>query len=150
MEQEQQGLFGLNLDSAIKTHLYETAKWGRFLAIVGFVMCAIIVIAGIAFMANYDDSAYSSYRRYNEPSTQGLGAAGLIAYIIVAVLYFFPALFLFRFSNQMKTALMADDQSTLTTSFQNLKVLFRYMGVLMIIFLAIFVLGMLAGLGSSR
>jgi hypothetical protein len=149
MEQEQ-NLFGLNLDSAIKTHLFETAKWGRFLAIVGFVMCAIIVIAGIVFMVNYDDYTSRSYRRYNESSVEGLGAAGLVMYIIVAVLYFFPALFLFRFSNQMKTALMTDDQSTLTTSFQNLKVLFRYMGVLMIIFLALFVLGMLAGLGSSR
>ena len=37
-----QNLFGLNVDQSIKAHLYETAKWGRFLAIVGFIFFAAL------------------------------------------------------------------------------------------------------------
>ncbi|MGZ3959608.1 MAG: hypothetical protein ACXVBT_17095, partial [Flavisolibacter sp.] len=50
MDQEQSTeLFSLQIDSMTKTHLAETARWGRFLAIVGFIMCGLIVLGGIAF-----------------------------------------------------------------------------------------------------
>jgi hypothetical protein len=151
MEQEKQGLFGLTVDQTIKNHLYDAAKWGKFLAIVGFIMCTLIVIAGIFAAASYNEiDSYRGYGRYNgRSSTSGMGVGVMIGYILVGLLYFFPCLFLLRFSNQMKTALIADDQATLTTSFQNLKVLFRYVGVLMIVFIGLFILGMLVQLGGS-
>lgn len=147
MEQapQQNNLFGLNIDDAIKNHLFETAKWGRFLAIVGFIFCGLIVIGGIilATTATSDTGAYRGrYDMYDETAAlEGMGPLMLVICIIVAALYFFPSLFLLRFSNKMKAALASDDQALLATSFRNLKIVFRYMGIMSIVFIVLYVLG---------
>jgi hypothetical protein len=64
-------------------------------------------------------------------------------YIVLAVIYFFPCLFLYRFSTKMKTALNGNEQTDLTLSFQNLKSLFRYIGVITVIILAIYLIAIL-------
>ncbi|MBS1611091.1 MAG: hypothetical protein JSS70_20525, partial [Bacteroidetes bacterium] len=82
-----------------------------------------------------------------------LGSFVVVIYILIAAVYFFPCLFLFHFANKMKTALAANDQELLNTSFQNLKKLFRFMGILTIICLALFAIQLLIGLlavGSMR
>ncbi|HEX7903401.1 MAG TPA: DUF5362 family protein [Chitinophagaceae bacterium] len=148
MEQapEQNNLFGLNVDDPIRNHLFETAKWGRFLAIVGFVICGLIVVAGIFAATSFNDLSSGGYRgRYDMyDESAGLGAIGpmvLVICIIVATLYFFPSLFLLRFSNRMKTALASDNQELLASSFQNLKIVFRYTGIMSIVFIVLYVLG---------
>jgi hypothetical protein len=142
---QESPLFGLSIDPVIKSHLSETARWGKFLAIVGFIMCGIIVLAGIA-LATTLGSVDRTYGNDLGPSFgRTFGSAFIVIYILIAILYFFPCLFLLRFSNKMKTALAADNQADLTYSFQNLKVLFRYVGVLMIIVLAFYAIALLFG-----
>jgi len=64
----------------------------------------------------------------------------IILYVGIAVIYFFPCLFLLRFANHMKNALNTDDQVTLNTSFQNLKIMFRYVGIVTIIIISLYIL----------
>ncbi|MFI5185916.1 MAG: DUF5362 family protein [Chitinophagales bacterium] len=144
VQNQESSLFGLNIDPVIKSHLSETARWAKFLAIVGFICCALIVVFGIFFVSNIG-SFERSYGFNEGPSLSSLGPTMVVMYILIAVLYFFPCLFLLRFSNKMKTALAADNQADLTVSFQNLKVLFRYVGILTIIVLTIYVLALLFG-----
>ena len=150
MEPKQnQSLFGMNIDETIKSHLNEAAKWGKFLAIMGFILCGILIIAGIV-LATSVNSITSRYEGFYERNTmQGLGAAMIFVYVIIAIIYFFPCLFLLRFSDKMKTALSTNDQLTLTAGFQNLKILFRYVGILTIILLAIYLLAFIVGLMSA-
>ncbi len=151
MEQEQQqpdSLFNLNFDQAIRAHLSEAAKWGKFLAIFGFIICVLIALAGLYMAANYSEitSAGRRYSMYeNSSAFDGLGTMMAVIYIILAAIYFFPCLFLLRFSNKMKTALQTDDQAMLTGSFQNLKVMFRFVGILTIIIIAFYLLAFIAG-----
>lgn len=140
--QSQSQLFSLTIDPVIKSHLSETAKWGKFLAILGFVVCGLIIIVGLFFGTIFS----SLMSRSPEVSYEGnissgsVGAMAAIIYIIIAVVYFFPCLFLYRFSTKMKTALNGNEQTDLTLSFQNLKSLFRYVGVITVILLAIYLL----------
>ncbi|MBX2871152.1 MAG: DUF5362 domain-containing protein [Saprospiraceae bacterium] len=135
---------GSTLNSEIKSYLAETAKWGYFLSIVGFIGIGFMVLAGL-FMGSF-------------MSTLGLGAAGMglinpaiftVIYLLMAALYFFPVLYLFKFSTKMKVALRSDNEAELTTSFQNLKSLYKFMGILTAIILGlyalIFVFGMIGG-----
>ena len=152
MEQEIQNqgpLFGLSIDPLIKSHLSETARWGKFLSIIGFIFCAFIALVGIFFVSIFGtvDKRYGSF---DGPSIgAALGPAVMVIYILIALLYFFPCLFLLRFSNKMKTALATDNQADLTMSFQNLKVLFRYVGILTIIVVSLYLLALLfGGLGA--
>jgi hypothetical protein len=132
-------LFSLSIDPLTKAHLQETARWGKFLAIIGFIMCGLVAIGGIFFSTLLSSMASRSQGYEGTPlNTTGLGAAMAFVYIIFGVIYFFPCLFLFRFATQMKTALNANEQDRLNMAFQNLKALFRYVGIITIIILAIY------------
>jgi len=139
MEQQLQnqdaGLFGLSIDTTGRQHLTEAAKWARFLAIVGFVFIALIaifLIAGGSLIANM----FGRVNQYNDVSpgfTTGMTIGIIIYYLCVALLVFFAYLFLYRFAVNMKMALQGNDQELLNRSFQNLKILYRYWGILTII-----------------
>lgn len=133
---------GSVLNSEIKSYLAETARWGYFLAIVGFIGIALTVLIGlffVGFMATL------------------LGQAGIFSpvflsffFLFGAVLYFFPVLYLFRFSSKMKLALRSDNEAELTSSFQNLKSLYKFMGIMTAIVLGIYALiFVFAGIGGA-
>jgi amino acid transporter len=145
MENEK-NLFDLQLDAIAKNHLKETAKWARFLAIVGLIGLGILVIASVIAAVTINNKT-TNY--YDDPVSGTAEVAGtIIGMLMIVALYFFPCYFLLRFSAKMNSALASDDAATLNESLRNLKVTFRYMGILTIIFLALFALGMLANLGD--
>ncbi len=146
-ETQSTPLFGLSIEPVTKMHLSETAKWARFLAIMGFIGMGLIVIvfifAGVFFGAMSSSVPVNRELR----TTTGLAASmQFIFLILMVVLYFFPTLFLFRFATRMKAALAADDQEALNTSFQNLKKLFRFIGILTIIFISLYAIVIFAAL----
>ena len=147
MDQQNQ-LFGLTIDPQSKRFLSETAKWGRFLSIIGFVLCILIAIVGV-FMALKMSEVSSAFREMGGPLAS-LGPVIAFIYILFAVIYFFPCLYLFRFSNQMITALSADDQATMNSAFENLKSVFKFFGVLTIIVLSFYILSFLIVLLGVR
>jgi hypothetical protein len=150
MDQNQtSSLFNLSVDQTGRAHLAETARWAKFLAIIGFIMCGLIVLIGLFFGSIFSlfTSPYSN-SPYNDLSVRGSGFGAIMAvyYIVIALIYFFPCLFLYRFANKMKTALASNEQDVLNTSFQNLKASFRYVGIVTIIFLAFFILAFIVGI----
>ena len=133
---------GSTLNSEIKSYLAETAKWGYFLSIVGFIGIGFMVLAGLFIGTFMSTLGMAELALFNP-------AILTVTYLIIAVLYFFPVLYLFRFSSRMKVALRSDDEAELTNSFQNLKSLYKFMGILTAIFLGfyalMFVFGMISG-----
>ncbi len=148
MEQNS-SLFSLTIDPQTKTHLAETAKWARFLAIVGFVFLLMVVLVGI-YSTLTINRFEESYREMGGgapdsfASSAGTGMA--VVYTIMALIWFFPLLFTFRFANQMRSALQGNNQELLTTAFQNLKICFRYLGIVTVIFLVMIALSLLFGI----
>lgn len=145
--EETTPLFSLSIDPATKSHLSETAKWARFLAVAGLIFLILLIFFGLystLVISRYEDvfNGYTGRRGYFE--SIGVGVA--ILYVVIAVVAFFPLLFMLRFAGQMRNALSANDQALLNSSFQNLKVYFRYLGIVTIIFLVLTVLSMLLGI----
>jgi len=129
------------------SYLREAAKWGKFLAIVGFVIIGIMVLSGLF--------AGAAMSMYLPQEAIGMAGGGFFAFfhLLGALLYFFPVLYLYRFSGNMEDALRRHDEQLLTSSFANLKSLFKFVGVLAIIIFAFYGLGMLfiflgMGIGS--
>jgi hypothetical protein len=121
--QQDSSLFGMNIDQAGKNHLGEAARWAKFLSVMGFIGCGLVVLIGVFFSSFFNNmaSGFGQNNPYGDISaTKGMGAVLGVFYIIIALIYFFPCLFLFRFATKMKTALASDDQETLNASFQNL------------------------------
>ncbi len=145
MEQQQsENLFDLQLDQQSSVYLAETAKWGKFLSILGFILTGLLLIVGI-FMGSFVASSMAT--------TEGLGGMSstffTMIYIIIALVYFFPCLYLFRFSTKAQEALRSNEQGMLTESFKNLKSCFRFMGILTIVILAFYALAFVIGIGAA-
>lgn len=143
----------LYVDNTGQQYLKETAKWARFLAIVGFVMTGLIVLA--ALFAGTLLSSLSA----TSASLGFFSSAGItITYLIVAGLYFFPCLFLLQSSQKLLQAIQNGNHEDLTIAFEKLNSFFRFVGVMTLVVLSLYALmlvflvlgGGLALLGAGR
>lgn len=132
-------LFTLSIDPVTKSHLAETARWARFLSIIGFIFLGIMILAGIS-ISLFVGRPLDTYGGSNVFDAFSVGMA--FFYLFLAVLWFFPLLFLYRFASRMKTALNSNDQNALNIALQNLKICFRYVGIITIIVLALYALAL--------
>jgi hypothetical protein len=132
----------LHIDSIGQSYLSETAKWGNFLAIVGFVFSGLIAIVAF-FIGTIFATLMSNFNPYAAAgASMGVGfITGL--YLLIAVFYFFMSLLLYRFSRKMKTALETNDQESLNESFLNLKKIYKITGIITIVYLSLIALGIL-------
>ena len=143
----QPGIFDASLDETAKKHLWEAAKWGRVVAVLGFIGCALGALSCIYVFTR--PAALGSPYSMHEAYDTGEMATIIILVIGVVFLYFLGFLFLYRFATKMRAALMTSDSTMLSASFQNLKIMFRYIGILTIIFMALYALGLLSSLGQG-
>ena len=141
MEQHDLLSNDLLISSTSQINLATAAKWGKFLAIVGFVFCGLMVIGGIFATAVLSSSSTYLY------DNGFLKYMGLI-YIVFALILFVPCLYLLKFSNKTQEALRTANQESLDTGFANLKSLFKFYGIFTIVILVIYALAFLGGMGT--
>lgn len=145
-ETQSSSLFSLSIDPLTKAHLSETARWARFLAIVGMISLALMILFGLIYsiwISSMVDSMQNQVGFQPRAYSTGLAAGSAFVFILMAVVGFFPLLYMLRFANQMRTALYGNDQESLNTSFQNLKRYFRYLGIITIIGIGLWVIWLL-------
>lgn len=124
-------LLTINYDGMQQMH--ETVKWTKFIAITGFVMLAIMLAIPFVFLfVNFPDEfeAFSGFQ--------------FLPIIIVGAIYFFPIYYLFKFSILAKSALRFNDSNLITSAFKYLKLHYRFMGIMLIIVLAIYLIALIA------
>ena len=140
----------LQIDSVAAAHLKETAMWARLLAVVGLVLSILIGIVGL-FAGSMMATMTRNFNGTGEAAALGALGSGVITimYLIIAAVYFFLSLFLFRFAVKMKQALLASDQENFNASLLNLKLVYRTMGIIMIIYLSFLALALIAGIGAA-
>ena len=137
----------LNNDSQLtpqsQGYLTESAKWGKFLAIMGFIFCGLIVILAFFVPTLLQTQQYSSL-----PSGFGssMRAGMTVIYLLTAVLLFFPCLYLYRFSAKMQYAVKAISQENFDESLLNLKSMFKFYAILTIVMLSIYALVFIFGI----
>lgn len=145
MEQNDLNIFeNTGFDEASKAHLLETTRWTKFLAVIGFIFTGILLIAALAFM--FLGASLSSYSTDFAGTGMGIGIG--ILYIVIAALYVYPVFALLKFSTCIKRGLNTGSQELITEGFRYQKNMYRFIGILMIITIAIYLLIFLfAGIG---
>lgn len=133
-KEQDESLFFTN--NEVNSYLIETSKWAKFLAIVGFIGMGILILISIFVM--FGLSKFSSF----SDSGISMGIIGFI-YIILAAIYYFPISYLYQFSKQIKNGVNTNDKASVTSGFQNLKSLFKFMGIFTIVVLSIYGLALL-------
>lgn len=123
----------VKIDNEIRNYLTETVKWGKFLAIMGYIGTGFLILAGLVMLVA--GTAFSKLTENVFPA----GVLGLV-YIAIGVAYFFPARYLYNFSAKTKEGLLTDNQEAMTAGFSNLKSIFKFMGILTIVILGLYAL----------
>ena len=119
------------LNHEIKTYLSETAKWGNLLAIVGYVFLGILALISVVIII-----AFSFFKK---ETVLPMWIFGLV-YLVLAGINYIPVTYLYRFSAQIKLAVIKGDENFYASGFANLKSLFKFMGIFTIVFLGLYVM----------
>jgi magnesium-transporting ATPase (P-type) len=134
----------MTIDAEMSRHLLDSAKWGRFLAIVGLLGAIGISALTIVSMNKNPDS---ELMLRNSAAKAGY-ITGIT--IFIAVIYVIPCILLLRCSIKMRSALLANNQAELTQAFKLQKNLYMFLGILTIIFLIFFAIGLAGSMGRGR
>ena len=127
----------LKLNKEDQNNLIQTAKWAKFLGIVGFVMSGLIVLFGLSIMGGFllGNEFGNIYG--------GMGSAMGFFYILFSLIYIFPSYYVFRFGTQISSGLRSGNQAQCSEAYSNLKKLFVFMGVMTVIVLSLYALAIL-------
>ena len=123
----------LVIDLPIRVFLAESTRWAKFMAILGYIFSGLMALFAVFLMFTPSMGLTS---RFNT-------SFGLIVgpfYLLMALLYYFPSRYLYKFSENINTALFSNDQEALSTGFENLKSNFKFWGILMICLVGFYIM----------
>ncbi|MDR1792824.1 MAG: DUF5362 domain-containing protein [Bacteroidales bacterium] len=139
----------LNLNFASQSYLKETAKWAKFLGIVGFIGAGFYLLFGLfsrlilkLLFANVGNVT-GLPPMYGGMSITSLSIIYFFYGIIAAAITFIVAWYLFQFARKAKEALATSDENAMEFSHKNLNTYFKIRGILTIIMLSFLALSLL-------
>ncbi|RZJ73175.1 MAG: hypothetical protein EOO45_10310 [Flavobacterium sp.] len=138
--------FELQITPMAQGFLKETAKWAMFLSILGFIGLGFCVLFAL-MMFSMGGAMATDEMAGMEGMGGGMGAMAAmggtfigVVYLLIAVFYFFPVYYLYKFASNTKQAFANNNTEQLTGAFENLKSHYKFIGVLTIIGIALSIL----------
>jgi hypothetical protein len=149
MENEKQTEnFENQLTSAAVGFLQESAKWSKFMAIIGFIGIGLMVLVSL-FMA----IGFGGMGASNIPELPFSMSAFSIIYVLFAAIYFFPVYYLYQYATKTNAALHSKNKQLLAEGLENLKSHHKFLGIFTLIIISIygliFVFAVLGGIISA-
>lgn len=148
----------IEIDQESLGYLDTTRKWTMFFAILGFVGLGVMLVIGLlagSLMSAFTSKMSGMSGMEGMEGIETAKAVGgftsvfiFIFLLIFAVIYFFPLLYLFRFSKHTKNAIANLDSNEMRLGFKNLKSYWKYIGILIIILLSFYLLVLIFAGGS--
>ncbi len=124
----------MELSAQSVIYLNDTRKWTLFFSILGFIFMGIMIL-GVIFML----TIFGSMSPMASPAS-GMGVMLAFFYLALGALYFFPIYYLFKFSTHSKNAIYSENSEQIELAFKFLRLHYKFIGILTIIILAIYVL----------
>ena len=117
------------------SHLNETRKWSNFLSILGFIGVGFLVL-----FALFSGSIFSMFNggQFGQFPDGIMFIYGAF-YIIMAVVYFFPCYYLFKFSQHLSNALANSNEEEMSAALRNQKSLYKFFGITVIVFMSLYI-----------
>lgn len=151
MEQNQNtSLFNLNLDAQNSYTLRSAASWAKVLGVVGMIMGILFVIMGVLVqqtVSRYDGEMDGL--RGSGLSASAIGNAGLVVYLLMALVFIISSLFALNAGNKISRGLKTNDQATLNAGFAGARNYFAFWAIMIILMLVLVLISILGSLGSA-
>ena len=113
----------LQLDGEVRQQLYDAGKWARFISIVMFVACGLMLFFGIvggAAILSALNKLGSTREFFGELNGTVFLVIVVFVIVAVAVVYYF----LFNFARKIKNALISENTAELNAGLKSLKIFF--------------------------
>jgi MFS family permease len=123
----------IEIDHLTIRDLNTTRKWTMLLAFLGFIFLGLLIILGI--IAGTFLSAFNT----EDPGFAIPESLIFISILLLAILYFFSVLFLFRFSKHTASAVHSFKKEELHKALKYLKLYFMSFGALIILALTFYI-----------
>ncbi|MDR2618022.1 MAG: DUF5362 family protein [Treponema sp.] len=139
------------LTETMLIHLKGASPWLRFIGILGFISCGGMFLGGIGFIALFSTvsevwGSIPGIEAYSDVIGAVFAASTGVLFLIYAVLYLFPSLFIYNFGNKIRSYMRNGADQDLEAAFKNNKSLWKYLGILAIISLAFIPVLVIAGI----
>jgi hypothetical protein len=123
---------GTVLTETMLGYLKEASPWTRFIGILGFIGCGLMVLGGI--ITAIATSSVSGI-------TEGFGPLPVwlvsLIYIAFGVLFFFPSRFVYDFGAKIRNYQFSSSDEDLEAAFKSNKSLWKFYGIMLIVYLAL-------------
>lgn len=134
-EQEQPQLI---VTEDMRSYIYDMAKWANFLGIVGFVISAFLFLAALTVGPTINANPEMGKMLGQLGAMDGTTIS--IVFIIYGALIFYPSLLMFRYAAKAKQGVLYGEQENLNEAVNRLKSIFKYFGVLTIVFIVLYLM----------
>ena len=116
--------------------LVKAAKWGKFMAILGFIVTGLLLVSGV-LMSFVLNTVQDEMVPLNTPFPPFVLS---VFYILIAGIYIIPVIFLNSFCNNVIKSVNFSNTEYLTKSLKNLKNLFVFIGVSTVVVLTTYLI----------
>lgn len=135
-------VFELGVDETAKAYLLQTARWTKFMAIMGFVGTGLMILVAAIIAMNAQDfnRGFSSRAGTSFEANYNIGyrIGTMIGYLALILLYLYPIICLFKFSRSIKTALLNNNTQQFNAAMKHQRNMWRFMGILMIVLIGLY------------
>ncbi|MDR3139816.1 MAG: hypothetical protein LBT95_09145 [Treponema sp.] len=130
------------LTEAMVFYLRGASPWIRFIGVLSYIGSGFMAAAGLAMIVVSPGLADSSSLFSSIGFNAGMGAV----YIALGVIVFFPARFTYKFGAKIRSYLQSNAEQELELAFKNNKSLWKFYGILSIVYLAIIPVALVIGI----
>ncbi|MCV6604374.1 MAG: DUF5362 family protein [Porticoccaceae bacterium] len=132
---------GQNVSQDVIDKLAGTKPWVTLISVLFFIGAGLMILSGVIMMVAGGAMGGAA----GAAGVIGTGVMGFI-YIVFALLYLFPALYLSRYGSRIGALLNNPEESHLVEAIEQQRKFWKFSGVLAIIMMAFFLLGMIAAI----
>ncbi|MFD0764121.1 DUF5362 family protein [Mucilaginibacter lutimaris] len=133
----------LILNEQAQYYLHKAGQWAYFLGIMGFVGTAFIAI-----LALFVGTIFTTMATMNPMMAAAAGAGGAVTvvYLLIALVSFFFALYLYQFGDRIKKGITFKNNEEVTLALSKLKSFFKLWGIFAIVYLSFMALFIIIGI----
>ena len=134
-----------NLTTNVLDSLRQTRPWVLFIGVLGLIGAVLMVLLALGMMAfaMFGGAAGAA------AMPPGMGVTVGIFYLVLAVLYIPPSIFLIRYAGHIKSLLASPSTGSLEQALSAQKSFWRFMGICMLIVVALYGILLVIGVAGA-
>lgn len=123
LQQDHLNEMGLQIDGDVRQQLAVASKWAKFISILVFVGCGLLLVFGVAGGAAIM-SAFNRFGSFSNYFGEFGGTFFIIIVVFVVAVFCAVYYFLYAFAQKVKNALLSENTSDLNAGLRSLKTFF--------------------------